>query len=132
VSDIHGALQGVVRDEGESPIAGAVVTALGATAIVAVTDHNGRFELPGLPAGSYVLTAHLNGYFAPPAQTIEISSGARRVSGLVLRHARPSAPLLTAGIGAVQPEPPAAASAPGSDADPPAGDETPETGAGAS
>jgi hypothetical protein len=126
---IQGSLQGIVRDERESPIAGAVVTALGATAIVAVTDHNGRFELPGLPAGSYVLTAHRNGYFAPPAQTIEISSGVRRVSALVLRHARPSAPLLAAGIGAVQPEPPAAASAPGSDADPPAGEETPETDA---
>ena len=123
---IPGSIQGLVRDERESPIAGAVVTALGATAILAVTDHNGRFELPGLPAGSYVVTAHLNGYFAPPAQTIEIGAGARRISALVLRRARPSVPLLAAGIGAAEPDPAAAASAPGSESDPTAGDETPE------
>jgi TonB dependent receptor-like, beta-barrel/Carboxypeptidase regulatory-like domain len=127
-SVVPGSIQGLVRDERESPVAGAVVTALGTTAILAVTDDNGLFELPGLPAGSYVVTAHLNGYFAPPAQTIEISSGARRISALVLRRARPSVPLLVAGIGAAaEPEPQGDASAPGSDSDPTVGDETPET-----
>ncbi len=111
-SVIPGSIQGVVTDERESPVAdaGAVVTALGATAILALTDHDGRFELPGLTAGSYVVTAHLKGYVAPPAQRIEIGSGARRISTLVLRRARTSVPLLAAGIGAAEPEPPAAAS----------------------
>ena len=125
-SVIPGSIQGLVRDETESPIAGAVVTALGATAIVAVTDHNGRFELLGLTAGSYVVTAHLNGYVAPPAQTIEIGSGARRISALVLRRARTSVPLLAAGIGAAEPEPQTAAPARGSDSDPTPGGVTPE------
>ena len=125
-----GSIQGLVRDERESPIAGAVVTALGATAVLAVTDHNGRFELPGLAAGSYVVTAHLNGYVAAPAQTIEIGSGARRISALVLRRARTPVPLLAAGIGAAEPEPQAADPADrGSNSDPTAGGEAPETDA---
>ena len=125
-----GSIQGLVHDERESPIAGAIVTALGATAILAVTDHDGRFELPGLAAGSYVVTAHFSGHVAPPAQTIEIGSGARRISALVLRRDRTSVPLLAAGIGAAQPGPPAAAPpAPGSGADPAPGVETQETDA---
>ncbi len=63
-----GSIRGVVRDERESPVAGAVVTALGSTAILALTDRDGRFELLGLTTGSYVVTAHLKGYVAPPAQ----------------------------------------------------------------
>jgi len=123
-----GSMQGLVRDERDAPIAGAAVTALGATAILALTDDNGRFELLGLTAGSYVVTARLKGYVAPPAQRIEMGSGGRRISTLVLRRARTAVPLLAAGIGAGEPEPlvdPPAA--PGSNADPTAGAETPET-----
>ena len=108
------------------------MTALGGTAILALTDHDGRFELPGLTAGSYVVTARLKGYVAPPAQQVEIGSGARRISTLVLRRARTSVPLLAAGIGAGEPDPPAVAdpASDGSSVDPPAaGDETPETDA---
>jgi hypothetical protein len=127
-----GSIRGVVTDERESRVAGAVVTALGSTAILALTDHDGRFELPGLTAGSYVVTARLKGYVAPPAQRVEIGSDARRISTLVLRRARTSVPLLVAGIGAGQPDPPAVAdpASDGSSVDPPAaGDETPETDA---
>jgi len=127
-----GSIRGVVSDERASPVAGAVVTALGSTAILAVTNHDGQFELLGLTAGSYVVTARLKGYVAPPAQRVEIGSGARRISPLVLRRARTSAPLLAAGIGAGEPDPPAVAdpASDGSSVDPPAaGDETPETDA---
>ncbi len=125
-------IRGVVRDERESPVAGAVVTALGSTAILALTDRDGRFELLGLTTGSYVVTAHLKGYVAPPAQRVEIGSGARRISTLVLRRASVSVPLLTAGIGASEQEPPPVAAdsaSGGSSVDPPAGDDTPETDA---
>ena len=102
-----GSIRGVVSDERALPVAGAVVTALGSTAILAVTDHDGQFELLGLTAGSYVVTARLKGYVAPPAQRVEIGSGARRISPLVLRRARTSAPLLAAGLAPATRRPPA-------------------------
>jgi hypothetical protein len=125
-----GSIEGVVRDEREAPIAGAVVTALGATATLAVTDDNGRFELRDLPPGLYLLTAHLNGFMASPAQTIGVEPRVSRTSAIVLRRAPAVVPLLAAGIGlAVQaPAPPVPASdaglvqadedqSPGADAD---------------
>ena len=130
VSVTPGSMQGLVRDERDAPIAGASVTALGTTATLALTDHNGRFELPGLAAGSYLVTAHLKGYVAPPAQKIQMGAGGRRISTLVLRRARTAVPLLAAGIGAGEPEPPAdAPAASGSNVDPAAGAETPEADA---
>jgi TonB dependent receptor/Carboxypeptidase regulatory-like domain len=124
-----GSIHGVVRDERESPVAGAVVTALGSTAILALTDQDGRFELLGLTAGSYVVTAHLKDYVAPPAQRVEIGSGARPIATLVLRRARTAVPLLAAGFGAGEQELPVVAdpASGGSSVDPPARDETPET-----
>jgi hypothetical protein len=126
-SVIPGSIRGVVRDEKDAPIVGAVVTALGSTAILALTDAEGRFEFPALTAGSYVVTAHLKGYVAPPAQKLEIGSGARRISTLVLRRARTPVPLLAAGFGASEPEPPLPAdpTADGSSVDPAVGDAAP-------
>src|SRR5687767_8973645 len=67
-----GSLHGIVRDETGIPVAGALVSAIGATTSVAVTDRNGRFELQTLSPGPYLLRAHLSGYFAPRAQVIEV------------------------------------------------------------
>src|SRR5829696_775700 len=56
---LQGAIQGTVRDEHGVPIADVVVSALGTTTTVAVTDKNGRFEFGSLAAGPYLLRAHL-------------------------------------------------------------------------
>lgn len=102
-----GSIHGVVRDERESPIAGAVVSALGATTALAVTDRMGQFELPALSPGPYLLRAHVDGYLAPPAQMIEVRSSERRTPAIVLRHAV-SVPVLAAGVGgAAESQPPA-------------------------
>src|SRR5262245_43886764 len=72
-----GAIQGLVQDELSHPISGAVVTAVGASTLVAVTDKTGRFELRALPPGPYLLRAHLSGFVTPPAQIVQVRSSSR-------------------------------------------------------
>ena len=88
---------------------GAVVSAMGGSTIVAVTDRTGRFELRTLPPGPYLVRAHLAGYVTPPAQIIQVRSSARSASAISLRHTGASVPVLAAGIGAVSDPVPAVA-----------------------
>ena len=77
---------------------------------VAVTDRSGRFELPTLSPGPYLIRAHITGYVSPRGQLIEVRASARTASSIELRHASavaPSQPLqppstlpvLAAGVG---------------------------------
>ena len=95
-----GSLQGVVHDEKGFPVSGAVVSALGATTAIAVTDRIGRFEMRTLSPGPYLIRAHLAGFVAPRAQVIEVHSSTRASSAIAMRHALTSAdPILGAGVG---------------------------------
>jgi hypothetical protein len=58
----RGDLRGTVLDEHGKPLAGAVVSAVGATSAFAVSERDGSFCLRSLPAGPYLLRAHLKGY----------------------------------------------------------------------
>jgi hypothetical protein len=110
-----GAIQGTVLDEKGEPVAGAVVTALGGSTLIAVTDRTGRFELRSLPPGPYLVRAHLTGFVTPPAQIVQVRSSVRSASAIALRHEGVFAPtVIAAGFGgASQPvaqvEPPNAA-----------------------
>ncbi len=96
-----GSILGIVKDEKGLPVPGAVVSALGATTAVAVTDRGGRFELRTLSPGPYLLRAHLAGFVAPRAQVVEVRSSTRASSAIAMRRALTSAdPILAAGIGA--------------------------------
>ncbi len=96
-----GSIQGVVRDEKGFPVSGAVVSALGATSAVAVTDRTGRFELRTLTPGPYLLRAHLAGYVAPRAQVVEVRSSTRASSAIAMRRSLSAAdPVLAAGLAA--------------------------------
>jgi hypothetical protein len=95
-----GSIRGVVRNERGVPMAGAMVSALGASRGFALTDEQGRFELRALPPGAYVVRAHLNGYTTSPVQTLQVESNATAVSTIALSRARGTAPLLAAGVGA--------------------------------
>lgn len=91
-----GSIQGIVLDEDGRPIANVIVTAVGPGTIADVADSNGRFELRSLPPGPYLVRAHLPGYASPAAQTIQVRSGARAASSLLLRRA--GVPVLAAGF----------------------------------
>src|SRR5262245_51650260 len=82
-----GAILGVVQDERGLPVPGAIVSALGTTTAVAVTDRAGRFELRTLTPGPYLVRAHLSGYVASRGQLLEVRSSARTSSSISLRRA---------------------------------------------
>jgi TonB-dependent receptor-like protein/carboxypeptidase family protein len=94
-----GSIQGTVQDDKGLPVSGAVVSALGATTAIAMTDRAGRFELRPLSPGPYLLRAHLSGFVAPRGQIVEVHPSARASAAISLRHAAAlSAPILTAGM----------------------------------
>jgi Carboxypeptidase regulatory-like domain/TonB dependent receptor-like, beta-barrel len=69
---IGGVIKGIVSDELGGPLPGAMVSALGATMAMTVTDAHGRFSLEKLPAGDYTLRAHLAGFAASRRETVRV------------------------------------------------------------
>jgi hypothetical protein len=56
-----GSIAGLVQDERGTPVSGAIVSAVGATTVVASTDRLGRFELRTLSPGPYLVRARMTG-----------------------------------------------------------------------
>ena len=111
----QGDLHGTVRDDQGQALAGAVVSAVGATSAFAVSEQDGTFSLRNLPAGPYLLRAHLQGYIPTRGRIVQVNATARNVSAIALtRRAGSSAgsstgtsagtsgepPVLEAGVGA--------------------------------
>src|SRR5262245_55282965 len=95
-----GSILGIVQDERGLPVPGAIVSALGITTSVAVSDRTGRFELRTLTPGPYLVRAHLSGYVASRGQVIEVRSSSRSSSSIAMRRANPSPmPVVAAGLG---------------------------------
>jgi len=110
-----GSIRGVVKDDSGEPIAGATVSALGATTVYATTDKSGRFEWRSLLPGPYVVRAHLAGYASAPSQIIEVRPSVRATSAISMHRLR-AAPVVAAGFAAApasQPVPVADVEAPG-------------------
>ena len=110
-----GSIQGTVQDEQGAPVAGATVSALGASTAFAVSDRGGRFEMRTLSPGPYLLRAHLTGFVASRAQVVDVRPSARASSSIALRHVNAANitapfPVLAAGVGAA-PDAPAPAPA---------------------
>lgn len=112
---LSGAIDGVVSDDRGGPLSGAMVSVLGATMAMTVTDVHGRFHLDKLPAGDYTLRAHLAGFAASRREHVRIGSVAatqyrlqlRRLDAAVAttgRIAEPLAarPIIAAGFGLPQ------------------------------
>ena len=113
-----GSIQGTVQDEQGAPVAGATISALGATTAFAVSDRSGRFELRTLSPGPYLLRAHLAGFVASRGQVVEVRPSGRSSSSIAMRHLNAAStpasyPVLAAGVSA-----PADAPAPAPAADP--------------
>src|SRR6266446_2803326 len=108
-----GSIDGVVHGEKDAPIAGAVVSALGAKRVFAVTDRSGHFELRTLSPGPYLVRAHLSGFIAPPGRIVDVHPSSRVSSWIALhRAASSSLPVLAAGVATVARSSPAAAEQP--------------------
>src|SRR5580765_7158041 len=117
-----GSIQGTVLDEQGAPVAGATISALGASTAFAVSDRSGHFELRTLSPGPYLLRAHLSGFVASRGQVVDVRPSTRSSSALALRHVNTAGagapyPILAAGVGAApdapaQPADTAAASTP--------------------
>jgi hypothetical protein len=91
-----GGVSGVVIDEHERPLAGAMVSVLGATTAMTVTDPSGRFSLQELPPGEYSVRAHLAGFAASPRERIQLGTAAPATFRLQLR--RLDTPVATSGV----------------------------------
>lgn len=98
-----GSIGGVVQDEKGAAVSGAAVSAVGVSSAFALTNRSGRFELPTLSPGPYVVRAHLNGFIASLSQIVEVRSGTRATSSIELRRAADASaqprPIVTAGVG---------------------------------
>lgn len=97
-------LSGTVQDRQGRPLAGAVVSAIGSESAFAVSDRDGRFTFRTLPAGPYVLRAHLQGYLPARPRLMQITSSGRSdfAITLVKRSEATDAPaVLAAGVGGV-------------------------------
>ena len=69
-----GRVTGSVSDERGGPLPGAMVSMLGVTMATTVADAAGYFALDALPAGDYVLRAHMNGFAASPRQLVRVGA----------------------------------------------------------
>jgi TonB-dependent starch-binding outer membrane protein SusC len=78
-----GTITGVVTDQAtQQPVAGAQVVVMG-TQRGAMTDQQGRFSIPGVPAGSYEIRARRLGY-APTALRVTVAAGGTETANFAL------------------------------------------------
>jgi TonB-dependent receptor-like protein/carboxypeptidase family protein len=90
VARVGGAtIDGVVLDDRGLPLAGAMVSALGATTKVAVTDNRGAFNIRSLPAGVYLVRAHLGGYAPSRGHMVEVTQSTRATATIELHRTGP-------------------------------------------
>lgn len=98
-----GSIAGLVQDEQGAAIEGAVVSAVGSTSAFTVSDRGGRFVLPTLTPGPYLLRAHLTGFVASRGQVVEVRPSARASSSIALHRVATGEPeplqVLAAGLG---------------------------------
>src|SRR5688572_30398533 len=97
----HGELRGVVQDEQGQPIAGAVVSAVGSTSVFAVSGPDGRFTFRNLPAGPYLVRAHLQQYLPARGRLVQVAPDAKNATTIALarRADATSGPTVLASVG---------------------------------
>ena len=83
---MRGAITGTVSDDRGGALAGATISALGATWATAVSDVRGQFSIDSLPPGEYVLQAHLTGFSGSRRETVYVGPGGTTQPRLTLRR----------------------------------------------
>jgi hypothetical protein len=104
----HGELRGIVQDEQGQPIAGAVVSAVGSTSVFAVSGADGSFAFRNLPAGPYLVRAHLQQYLPARGRLVQVAPDAKNATTIALtrRADATSAPtVLAASVGGDEEQP---------------------------
>ena len=97
-------LTGLVRDRNGKPVAGVVVSAMGAESAFAVSDADGRFTFRTLPPGPYVVRAHLQGYLPARPRVMQVSTAVHTDFTITLVRKSEAAeppPVLAAGLGPI-------------------------------
>jgi hypothetical protein len=111
-----GTIEGLVQDEGGAAVAGAMVTAIGASTAFGVTDRLGHFALRSLSPGPYLVRAHMTGFAAVRGQMVQVLPGTRASSSIALRRvdtaSTASPPLVPASLGGFDASPEPAATEP--------------------
>jgi hypothetical protein len=92
---LHGRITGTTTDDRGGPLAGVVVSALGATMAMTVSDVRGYFSIDALPPGEYVVQAHLSGFAGSVRERVQVGPASPAVQKFQLR--RLDAPLGTTG-----------------------------------
>jgi outer membrane receptor protein involved in Fe transport len=90
-----GRITGIVSDDRGGPLAGAMVSALGQMIATTVSDTRGFFAIDALPAGEYVVQAHLSGFAGSQRQLVYVGGVSASVQLLQLR--RLNTPVATSG-----------------------------------
>src|SRR5512141_2661739 len=90
-----GSIRGVVSDETGGPLSGAMVSALGATTAMALTDVHGRFVIHSLPAGEYILRVHMTGFTSSRRDSVRVGATTADVSTIQLRRVEAASTLTT-------------------------------------
>jgi hypothetical protein len=85
VSAVSGTIEGTVADERGRPLPGVMVSALGVTSAIAVTDGRGRFSIPALPSGAYTVRAHLSGFAPSRRQVVDVRSASAAYFSITLQ-----------------------------------------------
>src|SRR3954462_5232164 len=81
-----GSIQGSVIDDRGGPLAGAMVSALGAANGIATTDAHGRFVIQYLPSGDYILRIHLAGFATTRRENIRVGPAPATLEKIQLRR----------------------------------------------
>ncbi len=94
-----GWIEGIVTDDRNQPVSGAAVTAQGRDLLIIETDNVGRFQLRGIPAGTYLLRVQGRGFAASRREFVQVVPSRGTHFDVQLRRA--AAPVMAPGGGAV-------------------------------
>jgi hypothetical protein len=83
-----GAVEGVVRDDGGKPVAGAQVELTG-TDYAATADKDGRFRMKNIPVGNYQIYARYGGYMQLAPADVTVVAGETATVELTVRYLSP-------------------------------------------
>jgi hypothetical protein len=94
-----GWIEGLVTDDRNQPVSGAAVTAQGRDLLIIETDRGGRFELRGIPAGTYLLRVQGRGFAASRREFVQVVPSRGTHFDVQLRRA--AAPVMAPGSGTI-------------------------------